>query len=57
MDAYKAEEWEIYDDTADLDWGVALCDSYYGDGSSVVQLCREAWKLVMIQAVDKVTIK
>jgi len=57
VDAYKAEEWEIYDDTADLDWGVALCDSYYGDGSSVVQLCREAWKLVMIQAVDKVTIK
>ena len=52
MDAYKAEEWEIYDDTADLDWGVALCDSYYGDGSSVVQLCREVGKPIMIQDVE-----
>ena len=52
VDAYKAEGWGIYDDTVDLDRAVALCDAYYGDGSSVVQLCREAGKLVMIQSVN-----
>ena len=40
-----------YDDSADLNRAIAVCDAYYGDGSSVVQLCEEAGKLVMIQDV------
>lgn len=49
---YKEEGWGIYDDTADLDRAVILCDAYYGDGSSLVQLCQKAGKPVMIQNVD-----
>lgn len=49
---YKAAGWGIYDDTADMDRAVALCDAYYGDGSSLVHLCQEAGKPVMIQNVD-----
>ena len=49
---YKDEDWGIYDDTADLNRAIALCDAYYGDASSVVQLCQKAGKPVMIQNVD-----
>lgn len=49
---YKAEGWGIYDDTADMNRAIALSDAYYGDGSSVVQLCREVEMPVMIQNVD-----
>ena len=49
---YKEEGWGIYDDTADLDRAIALSDAYYGDGSSVVQLCQKAGLPVMIQNVD-----
>lgn len=52
VDKYRADGWGIYDDTADLDRAIALCDAYYGDGSSVVQLCQEAGKPVMIQDVQ-----
>lgn len=52
VEKYVAEGWGIYDDTADLDRAIALCDAYYGDGSSVVQLCQEAGKPVMIQDVQ-----
>ena len=48
---YKEEGWGIYDDTADLDRAIALCDGYYGDHSSVVKLCQEAGKAVMVQNV------
>ena len=41
----------IYDDTADVDRAIACCDGYYGDWSSLVGLCREAGKPVMIQRV------
>ncbi len=51
VEEYKAEGWGIYDDTPDMDRAVALCDGYYGDPSSVVQLCREAGKPVMVQDV------
>lgn len=51
VEKYRTEGWGIYDDTADLDRAVCLCDGYYGDPSSVVQLCREAGKPVMVQAV------
>lgn len=49
---YKLEGWGIYDDTADINRAIALSDAYYGDGSSVVQLCREAEMPVMIQNVN-----
>ncbi len=51
VEQYKAEGWGIYDDTADLDRAIVLCDGYYGDGSSLVQLCQKAGKPVMIQNV------
>ncbi len=46
---YIAEGWGIYDDSADLDRAVGISDAYYGDQSSVVQLCEEAEMSVMIQ--------
>lgn len=52
VELYKEEGWGIYDDTADMDRAIALCDGYYGDGSSVVQLCQEAGKPVMLQNVE-----
>ena len=45
---YREEGWGIYDDTSDLDRAIALSDAYYGDGSSVVQLCREKGMPVMM---------
>lgn len=55
VETYRAEGWGIYDDTADLDRAIALSDAYYGDGSSVVQLCREKGMPVMIQDVEIVS--
>lgn len=49
---YLAEGWGIYDDSAELNRAIALCDAYYGDGSSLVQLCQKAGKPVMIQNVE-----
>ncbi len=49
---YRAEGWGIYDDTAELDRAIALCDAYYGDNSSLVQLCQKAGKPIMIQNVE-----
>lgn len=49
---YQQEGWGIYDDTADLDRAIAMCDAYYGDHSSLVQLCQETGKPVMIQNVE-----
>ncbi len=49
---YIGQGWGIYDDTADLDRAIALSDAYYGDHSSLVQLCQEAGKPVMIQDVE-----
>lgn len=51
VEEYRRNGWGIYDDSADLNRAIAVCDAYYGDGSSVVQLCKEAGKPVMIQDV------
>ena len=51
VEKYKREGWGIYDDTADLDRAIAVSDAYYGDWSSVVELCREKGMPVMIQDV------
>lgn len=49
---YREEGWGIYDDTADLDRAIAISDGYYGDGSSLVQLCQKAGMPVMIQNAE-----
>lgn len=50
--AYKEEGWGIFDDTTDLDRAIKLSDAYYGDTSSVIQLCKKAGIPVMVQNVD-----
>lgn len=52
VEEYKAEGWGIYDDSAELDRAIALSDAYYGDHSSLVQLCQQAGRPVMIQDVE-----
>ncbi|MCI8646739.1 MAG: hypothetical protein HFE76_08045 [Firmicutes bacterium] len=51
-DSYIRGDWGIYDDTADLDRAIVLSDAYYGDGSSLVELCRKMEKPIMIQNVE-----
>ena len=49
VDTYKAEDWGIYDDTAELERAIAVSDAYYGDQSSVVWMYKETGKPIMIQ--------
>mgnify|MGYP002511448947 CR=1 FL=1 len=49
VDEYRMEGWGIYDDSADMDRAVVLCDGYYGDGSSLVQLVKIRKKPALIQ--------
>lgn len=49
---YREDGWGIYDDTTDLERAIKLCDAYYGDPSSVIQLCKKAMVPVMVQNVD-----
>lgn len=49
---YKDEGWGIYDESAELDRAIAVSDGYYGDWSSVVQLCQEAGLPIMIQNIE-----
>lgn len=51
VESYIAEDFGIYDDSADLDRAIALADAYYGDISSLVQLCQSVKIPVMIQNV------
>lgn len=53
-DGYIREGWGIFDDTADLDRAVALSDGYYGDGSSIVQLCRNVHMPILMQDIGRV---
>lgn len=52
VEEYRAAGWGIYDDSPELDRAIALCDAYYGDPSSLVQLCQEAGKPIMIQNTE-----
>lgn len=52
VEKYRQEGWGIYDDSADIDRAVVLSDAYYGDASSVVQLCKKREMPIMIQNVD-----
>lgn len=51
VEKYREEGWGIYDDSAELDRAIALSDGYYGDPSSVVQLCLKNEIPVMVQTV------
>lgn len=46
---YQAEDWGIFDETADIDRAIILSDAYYGDMSSVVEMYRATGKPIMIQ--------
>lgn len=46
---YREENWGIYDESSDIDRAVSICSAYYGDLSSVVQLCQRMGKYVMIE--------
>lgn len=46
---YQAEDWGIYDDTADIDRAIVLSDAYYGDKSSVVQMYQCTKKPILLQ--------
>lgn len=52
VEEYRAAGWGIYDDSPELDRAIVLCDAYYGDHSSLVQLCQKAGKPIMIQNTD-----
>lgn len=52
VEYYKLSDVGIYDDTADLDRAIVLCNAYYGDHSSVVQLCKILCKPIMIQNTE-----
>lgn len=49
---YLEEGWGIYDDSGDVDRAVVLCDAYYGDRSSVIPLCQQLGKPIMIQRIS-----
>lgn len=48
---YNEEGWGIYDDSSDMNKAVTLSDAYYGDESSLVQLCSRSGKSIMLQNV------
>ena len=52
VEEYIQAGWGIYDDTPELDRAIAMSDAYYGDASSVVQLCQKVNKMIMIQNVE-----
>ncbi len=52
---YKAEGWGIYDETPDMDRSVVISDAYYGDWSSLVQLCEKLEMPIMIQNSSVIT--
>lgn len=48
---YIGERWGIYDDSTDLNRAIAVSDVYYGDLSSVLNLCEVAGKKILLQDV------
>jgi hypothetical protein len=52
IETFRISGWGIYDDTADLNRAIAMADAYYGDYSSVVQLCKKAGIPIMLQNMN-----
>ncbi len=48
---YQADGWGIYDDSTDWHMAFEVCDAYYGDPGSLMQLCKRYGKPVMMQDV------
>lgn len=46
---YRSGDWGIYDESPDITRAVVLCDKYYGDPSSVVELCKAVGKPILLQ--------
>ena len=51
VETYLSEGWGIFDDTVDLNRAIVLCDMYYGDPSSIVELVKVCNKKVVMQNV------
>ncbi|NLK37092.1 MAG: hypothetical protein GX299_03295 [Epulopiscium sp.] len=49
VENYKQGDIGIYDDSADMNRALVLADAYYGDGSSLVTLCKAIHLPIMIQ--------
>lgn len=49
---YKREGWGILDDTKDVKYALSVCDGYYGDTGSIIQMCRNKKIPVMVQNVE-----
>ena len=49
---YKNAGWGIYDGSGELSRAIELSDGYYGDGSSLVELCKKSGMPIMIQNVN-----
>ncbi len=49
---YKRQGWGIYDDSADLNRALVISNAYYGDESSLLELCKLMEMPIMIQNVD-----
>lgn len=54
VENYREEGWGIYDDTTDLDRAIVLSDAYYGDWSSVIALCQQISRPIMVQRPCKI---
>lgn len=52
VETYREQGWGIYDDSAELDRALVMSDAYYGDNSSLVELCKSVEMPVMIQNVE-----
>ncbi len=50
---YQSEGWGIYDESADLERAIVMSDGYYGDESSVVELCQKVEIPIMIQNLNE----
>ncbi len=46
---FKNGDIGIYDDSADVDRAIIVADAYYGDGSSLVTLCKSVKMPIMVQ--------
>lgn len=51
---YREDGWGIYDDSAEVERAVVLCDAGYGDGGEVLNMCRVKGKTVMVERTEVV---
>ena len=49
---YKAQGWGIFDESVELDRAIVLSNAYYGDASSVVEVCKRVKMPTFIQNIQ-----